>query len=247
MHEDNRDLVATDTQRNTVYVVAKRSKANTPEDFGIDLCKHFLQNYSMLTAVEIEVRELAWTRASVDNKPHEHSFIKAGSETPYAKVRMERTSSGITLTVASAIHHLVVLKTTQSGFSDHLKDKYTLLPDVEDRCLSTEVTATWRYVGGGKEGLDYGAIRNRVREQIVKGLFGPATGGVYSISLQATIYDAGCMVLSAEPAIQSIDIDTPNIHYIPFSALSQLGEKFENDIFVPTNEPSGSIHCTVSR
>lgn len=34
---DNKDLVATDTQRNTVYVVAKRTKANSPEQFGIDM------------------------------------------------------------------------------------------------------------------------------------------------------------------------------------------------------------------
>ena len=37
--ESNAGLVATDTQKNTVYVVAKRSKSTTPEDFGIEIVR----------------------------------------------------------------------------------------------------------------------------------------------------------------------------------------------------------------
>ena len=37
-HEDNSGLVATDTQKNTVYVVAQRTDATTPEAYGADLC-----------------------------------------------------------------------------------------------------------------------------------------------------------------------------------------------------------------
>ena len=62
-----------------------------------------------------------------------------------------------------------------------------------------------------------------MRAQLLKGLFGPSKGGVYSASLQATIYDAGCLVLKAVPAVQSIKIFTPNIHMIPFHPLKQLG------------------------
>ena len=54
--EDNSDLVVTDTQKNTVYVVAKRSSATTPEGFGIDLAQHLLREYPMLTAVECDVK-----------------------------------------------------------------------------------------------------------------------------------------------------------------------------------------------
>ena len=46
---DNNELVATDTQKNTVYVVAKRTQARTPEEFGIDLCSHLLAHYPLLT------------------------------------------------------------------------------------------------------------------------------------------------------------------------------------------------------
>ena len=39
---------------------------------------------------------------------------------------------------------------------------------------------------------------------------------------QATIYDAGCLALTATPRVATISIDTPNIHMIPFTALSQV-------------------------
>ena len=41
--DDNSDLVATDTQKNTVYVVAKKTSATSPEEFGIELAQHFLR------------------------------------------------------------------------------------------------------------------------------------------------------------------------------------------------------------
>ena len=37
-----------------------------------------------------------------------------------------------------------VLKTTQSGYSGFLHDRFTTLPDVGDRIVATSVTATWR-------------------------------------------------------------------------------------------------------
>jgi urate oxidase len=239
---DNSELVATDTQKNTVYVIAKRSKATTPEEFGIDICKHYMKEYPVLTAVEITVKELPWTRAIIDGKEHDHAFTHPGKETPVARVLIER--EGMKLTVTSAIESMIILKTTQSGFENYLKDRYTLLPECNDRNLSTELTAVWNYTSSN---VDYPKVREIVRTQILKGLFGPSKDGVFSPSLQATIYDAGCMVLSAGPAVKSINIDTPNIHYIPMKDLDRLTEKFENDIFIPTSEPSGSINCTVSR
>ena len=65
--------------------------------------------------------------------------------------------------------------------------------------------------------------------------------------LQATIFDIGCLVLKAAKDVACISIDTPNMHYLPFKSLEALGEKFADDVFIPTSEPSGTIHCTVTR
>ena len=146
---------------------------------------------------------------------------------------------------------MTIFKSTQSGFADYLQDKYTLLPPCDERCLSTELDATWTYrcdVGGGE--YDFAGVRDAVIQNLIKGIFGPANGGVFSISLQATIYDAGCMVLTQCDDVKDIKIETPNKHYLPFRQLDSLGgdtDVFEDDIFVPNDEPSGTIKCVVAR
>ncbi len=265
-NEDNTDLVATDTQRNAVYVVAKRCGPDmaTPEDFGIALCKHFLQEYSTLEAVEVRVEQVLWERVVMehhinDSSPetsllvsHPHAFIKQAPETYACQVRLDRTDDGkFVRRLTSSIQKMTILKTTQSGFEGYLQDKYTLLPPTRERCLATELDATWTFPDeantADEEKVDYGRVRQQVRLWLLHGIFGPPPTGVYSASLQATIYDAACLVLDHVPQVTSIKIDTPNLHYIPFMQLHQLGEKFENDIFLPTSEPSGSITCRVTR
>ena len=84
-----------------------------------------------------------------------------------------------------------------------------------------------------RDNLDYEAIRSDVREQILKGLFGPPETGIFSASLQATIYDIGCLILTAIKSIQTVTLSTPNIHYLPMMALNTLGDsdlKFEHAV-----------------
>jgi urate oxidase len=46
--------------------------------------------------------------------------------------------------VTGGLRDLKVLKTTQSGYSGFKKDRFTTLPDVEDRIVASSVTATWK-------------------------------------------------------------------------------------------------------
>mmetsp|Transcript_14057 Transcript_14057/g.18413 ORF Transcript_14057/g.18413 Transcript_14057/m.18413 type:complete len:313 (+) Transcript_14057:43-981(+) len=252
--EDNTDLVATDSQRNTVYCVAKRTKADSPEQFGVDICSHFMKEYGFLSGSEVTVEMTEWKRSEVDGEPHDHAFEKASSEMQVATVKSERCEDGTSFksSVTSMIKSMTILKTTKSGFEGYLKDKYTLLPETTERCLATELDCTWTYdssVNHDEQCIDYRAQRSRVRELLLKGIFGPSKGGVYSASLQATIYDAACIVLADEflGSIWSIKLFTPNLHYLPMKNLEMLGETFEDDIFIPTSEPSGTITCTVCR
>lgn len=240
---DNAHLVATDTQKNTVYVVAKRTACETPEQFGIDLAEHLLKEYPILSAVEIDVSQAPWSRVTVNGAEHDHGFVRRSNERAEAKVRQER---GGLPRVVSTIEDMTIIKTTQSGFEGYLKDQYTLLPECNERCLATELSAYWTYVPSATS-PDYAAVRRTVHAELTRGIFGPAKGGVYSASLQATIYDAGCLALKAASTIAQISISTPNLHYLPCRSLEQLGEKFEDDVFIPTNEPSGTISCTVGR
>jgi len=243
--EDNDRLVATDTQKNSVYLVAQRSSATTPEGYGIDLASHLLREYPMLTAVEVVVQEDLWARVQAPGGSHEHGFVRTAPEKAVAKVRVRREEPDKPI-VTSGITGLTVLKTTQSGFTGYLRDQYTLLPETEERCLATEMQLEWTYTEGGAS--DYAAVRTAVRGSIMQGFFGPPKGGVYSASLQATIYDAGCMVLAAAPSVSTISISTPNIHMIPFNQLKDLsGAPFNDDVYIATSDPAGTIYCTVAR
>jgi len=248
--EDNTDLVATDTQKNTCYVIAKRSGAITPEGYGIDLASHLLKEYTMLDAVEVEVTEELWRRTQgTDGEPHDHGFVREGPEQATAFVRLTREQLDAP-EVRSGLQGLTVLKTTQSGFENYLHDSYTLLPGTRERCMATQMKLEWTYADGAKS-IDYAAVRSVLRSEMLRGFFGPAKGGIYSASLQATIYDAGCLVLKALPAVQTISIYTPNMHMIPFHPLKQLGgakaSPFADDVYVSTSDPAGTIYCTVSR
>merc|ERR1719478_1443839 len=75
--EDNTDVVATDTQKNNVYVVAKRTAASSPEQFGVDIARHFLNEYPVLKGVEINVQEHPWERVQIEGGAHSHGFHKA--------------------------------------------------------------------------------------------------------------------------------------------------------------------------
>jgi len=211
-----------------------------------------LSEYPMLTAVDVDVSEDMWRRtATAAGEPHEHGFVREAPERATASVRLTREAPN-SPEVRSGLVGLTVLKTTQSGFEDYLRDGYTLLPPTRERCLATEMSISWTYgKSNGSRAVDYAAVRRSLREELLRGFFGPPKGGVYSASLQATIYDAGCLVLKAVPAVASISIFTPNIHMIPYHQLKVLGgEKaspFKDDVYIATSEPAGTIYCTVSR
>lgn len=75
LHGDNGDIVATDTQKNTVYVLAKKHGVRTPEEFGMLLCSHFLVTYPHVLEVNVKVEVYPWERYMKNGKPHNHAFI----------------------------------------------------------------------------------------------------------------------------------------------------------------------------
>lgn len=76
---DNSDIIATDSQKNTVYVLAKKFGIKSPEDFSILLCDHFLSKYKHVMKVVIEIEEMLWNRISYGEGSrqmfHNHAFV----------------------------------------------------------------------------------------------------------------------------------------------------------------------------
>src|SRR5690242_12691279 len=67
-HGDNRNVAATDSMKNTVYVLAKRHPLNSPESFALHLAGHFVQTYEQVSRAEVEIEQSSWRRIDVAGK-----------------------------------------------------------------------------------------------------------------------------------------------------------------------------------
>ncbi|KAL4312410.1 hypothetical protein GQ457_01G045080 [Hibiscus cannabinus] len=252
VRDDNSDIVATDTMKNTVYVKAKEcSEQLSAEEFAILLGKHFTSIYPQVYTAIVNIVEKPWERISVNGQPHEHGF-KLGSEKHTTEVIIQKSGA---LQLTSGIEGLSLLKTTQSGFEGFIRDKYTALPETRERMLATEVTASWRYSYESvssipQKSLYFNDQYLNVKNVLVETFFGPPVGGVYSASVQSTLLQMAKAVLSRFTDISSIQLKMPNIHFLPVNISSKDNGnivKFNDDVYLPTDEPHGSIEATLSR
>lgn len=92
---DNRDIIATDSQKNTVYLMAKKHGVHSPEAFALLLCSHFLYTYEQVVEVSINVEEYPWARYHVDNRPHNHAFIMSPTATRFCQVSQLRNGTAL--------------------------------------------------------------------------------------------------------------------------------------------------------
>ncbi|XVF82720.1 hypothetical protein PTKIN_Ptkin16aG0071800 [Pterospermum kingtungense] len=250
--DDNSDIVATDTMKNTVYVKAKEcTEQVSAEEFAILLAKHFTSFYPQVFTAIVKIVEKPWERVSINGQPHEHGF-KIGSEKHTAEAIVEK--SGI-LKLTSGIEGLALLKTTQSGFEGFIRDKYTALPETRERMVATEVTASWRYSyesvsGIPQKPLYFNDQYLNVKKVLAETFFGPPKGGVYSASVQSTLFQMAKAVLNRFADISSVQLKMPNLHFLPVNLSSKDNGNIvqsKDDVYLPTDEPHGSIEASLSR
>jgi urate oxidase len=242
VHTDgnNRNVLPTDTIKNTTYVLAREHSINTTEEFGLYLAKYFLDNNPQVSKVSIDIEEKLWQRIHVNdpssNKPysHDHSFVSSGNEKSTVKI----VYNGNDNVLKSGISDLLVLKTTGSGFENYVRDKYTTLKETGDRVFSTSIKAEWSYVN---RDVDYIEISDSIRRIILE------TFSTHnSLSVQHTLFEIGKNVIETIKDVNEIYLSMPNKHYLLFN-LEQFGMKNKNEIFIPTDEPFGLIEATIIR
>jgi urate oxidase len=235
---DNRNVVATDTIKNTVYVLAKQWTFNTVESFAKILVDHFIDTYPQVVKASVELRQSTWRRIEVDGEPHGHAFHGGGPQQRYAKAIAMRGPTTRGLELIGGVRDMLVLKTTGSEWRDFHDDEYRTLRDTRDRVLSTKINGDWRFVGVAQEYDDYyAAVTNAILTTFAT---------QHSLGVQHTILAIGEAALAACGAIDRIALELPNLHRIPFN-FEPLGMQFENDVYVATDEPYGLIRGTVMR
>lgn len=232
---DNRDVLPTDTIRNTIYALAAGTGIVEPEALGLVLARHFLEGNPRLDEVWVDLTAKQWARLHVNaDTDDKYSFM--GGEPDLRSATVMATRTGITL--SAGVVDLLILKTSRSAFTGFMKDAFTTLVETNDRLLATSLTATWQYA---TPEVEFGAVWRRVRQTLLQ-----TFAAHESASVQHTIYAMGEAVLAATPDVQSIHLAMPNKHYLPVD-LSRFGLANRNEVFVPTDEPHGLIEATISR
>ncbi|MEO6586924.1 MAG: factor-independent urate hydroxylase [Knoellia sp.] len=226
---DNGHVVATDTQKNTVFAFAKDG-ISSPEELLLRLADHFTSEFDWVTGGRWAAEEFGWSRI----EDHDHSFYKSSPETRTAVV----VRDGDDTTVIAGFYGLTVLKSTQSGFVGYPKDKYTTLKETEDRILATDIATRWRY---NTTDVDYDAVYESVKTTMLRTF----TEG-YSKALQHTLYQMAQAVISEHDMIDEVKFSCPNKHHFA-SDLSPFGLENPNEVFHAADRPYGLIEATVAR
>ncbi|KAF7202410.1 uricase [Nothobranchius furzeri] len=238
---DNSDIIPTDTIKNTVHALAKIKGVKTIEQFSLDICHHFLTSFSHVLKAKVYIEEAPWRRLEKNGVQHVHAFIYSPEACRFCDVEQNLHGTPV---LHSGVKDMKVLKTTQSGFENFFRDRFTTLQDAKDRCFCTTVYSRWRY--NKVHGIDFDAAWKCVKETIIEKFAGPYDRGEYSPSVQKTLYETQVLVLERIPEVEEIEIVMPNQHYFTID-MTKMGLANNDEVLLPLDNPSGNITGTVCR
>ena len=222
---DNSGLPATDTMRNIVYAFAADHSLSSLPDFAAVLATHFA-GLGPVESATVRLREQPWERLD------EHAWQRGAGGT---RVHVAAVDA-LGVRHAGGIEDLLVLRSSGSGFSGFDRDRYTTLPETEDRILATIVTADWDHAGVPAEHA-WAATRDTLLR---------AFTDHHSPSVQFTLHRMGTAALEADPELERIHLTLPNRHHLPYD-VSRFGIEDRGEVFQATTEPFGLIEATVER
>ncbi|HEY0536133.1 MAG TPA: urate oxidase [Actinoplanes sp.] len=225
---DNAGVLPTDTMKNTVYAFAKEYGVGEPEEFGLLLAMHFVATQPQVRAAKVAIEAYGWERLGP------HSFQRSGDYVRTAAVTVTVDQQQI----VSGLRDLVLLNSAGSEFRGFPRDRYTTLPETDDRILATAVDAKWRHLGTKVDWYEsfHGAL-----EALTKGFV-----NTYSGSLQQTLFSMGSHVLQTRPEIAEVRLALPNRHHYLVD-LSPFDLTNDNEVFIAGDRPYGLIEGTVTR
>jgi urate oxidase len=226
---DNSRVLPTDTQKNTVYGLAKKLGGIEPEAFALELAAHYTGGQKAISRARITIQEYPWSRVSGTG----HSFTRSGQ---YTRTVTVIDDAGLGRSVVGGVGDLIVLNTTGSQFWGFARDEYTTLEDAYDRMLATVVSARWRF---RQPDADWGTVFQAAMAALIE-----AFAQTESYSLQQTLYAMGGAILAAVPQICEVRLALPNKHHFLVD-LAPFGLANENEVYYAADRPYGLIEGTV--
>lgn len=223
---DNTGLPATDTMRNVVYATAAEHPLDSLPSYAEAVAARCLELSDRVEEATVQLREQPWERLD------DHAWQRGSGG-----VRTHVVRCGTAPTRHSGgIEDLLVLRSAGSAFSGFTRDRFTTLPETEDRILATIVTGEWDYL----EQPDEQAWAHN-RDTLLA-----AFTDHPSPSVQYTLHRMGVAALGADPNLERIRLTLPNRHHLPFD-VSRFGVEDRGEVFHATAEPYGVIEATVER
>lgn len=232
---DNSKILPTDTMKNTVYSLARKSAADCMEEFAKELVSFLMERNPQLSGSRVNISSKHWDHLETSDNVYENAFVQSSSEAQTTEITAERNQAQ---KIRSGLDNLVILKTAGSEFVGFIKDSLTTLPESTDRLFGTAVRAQWTYKSSD---VAFVPLRQTVRT-ILLNVFAKH----HSKSVQHTLYAIGDTVLAEVPEIEDIELTMPNKHCLLVD-LSRFGQDNPNEIFVPIDEPYGYIEARIRR
>lgn len=227
---DNASILPTDTIKNTVYVLARRLRWDSIENFAQAIARHFLERVAHVSQVHVYIEQIPWQ--PIGN--HGAAFSQTGTEHRTTRLIANRSR----IEIYSGIKGLQILKTANSSFAGYLKDNLTTLPGTHDRLFGTVLEAEWEYV---QSDISFNNCHREIRAVLLD-----CFAQHKSLSVQHTLFAMAEAVLNKVDTIAEIHLVMPNKHCVLVD-LSPFGLDNPNQIFVPIDEPSGYIEARVDR
>jgi urate oxidase len=205
------------------------------EQYARELIDFLLSRNPQVSSAEVTIQSALWKRLTIDGQPHPDSFMRGSNEVQTTHVVQGQNQP---FTIHSGLDNLTILKTAKSAFAGYIKDSLTTLKETHDRLFGTALRAQWHYV---TDNLDFDSTRHTIREAMLR-----TFAKHDSKSVQQTLYAMGEAALNAAPEIDEISLTMPNKHCLLVD-LTPFHQDNPNEIFVPTDEPHGTIEATLRR
>jgi len=243
---DNSKILPTDTMKNTVYFVARQTKSTSMECYAQELVDYILTRNPQVSSAEVIIESTLWKRLTVDGKPFPTAFMRGSDERQTTTVARAQNAP---FTITAGLDRLTLLKTSNSAFAGYIKDSLTTLPETTDRLFGTALKAEWPYTpeaiasaaASPENAIDFNKVRDHIRNVMIT-VFAKHD----SLSVQQTLYAMAEAALDHTTLIDEIYLLMPNKHNLLID-LSRFGQENPNHIFVPTDEPHGTIEATIRR
>jgi len=194
---DNRNVVATDTMKNFVHAMALEYPGDRYETFAHFLGRRFLDEYPQMRELRLRVREQPF----VGHSGKLFSPLADDYETVDLRLDRQRVHD-----LYCGRANLRLVKLTGSAFRDFARDRFTTLPEVQDRPLFIHLDLGWRYRDAAQAlsgGQLYGS--GKIRDAVIR-----TFDDFVSLSIQHLVHEMGRRLFERFPDLAETTFEAQN-------------------------------------